>query len=93
VTAPPTISIITPAYNASEFLSQTVASALAQTFRDFELLIVDDGSTDDTRNIALTWARTDPRIRILTRPLTRVASTSRCSTATICGTRRSSTRR
>ena len=68
MTAPPTISIITPAYNASEFLSQTVASALAQTFRDFELLIVDDGSTDDTRNIALTWARTDPRIRILTRP-------------------------
>jgi glycosyltransferase involved in cell wall biosynthesis len=68
VSAPPTISIITPAYNASEFLSQTVASALAQTWRDFELLIVDDGSTDDTREIAQAWERTDPRIRVLTRP-------------------------
>ena len=65
--AAPAISVITPAYNASEFLSQTVASALAQTWRDFELLIVDDGSTDDTRAIALAWERTDPRIRVLTR--------------------------
>jgi len=68
VTAPPTISIITPAYNASDFLPQTVASALAQTYRDFELLIVDDGSTDDTRDIAKSWERTDRRIRVLTRP-------------------------
>src|SRR5205814_6069934 len=68
VTPAPTISILTPAYNASEFLSQTVASALAQTWRDFELLIVDDGSTDDTRDIASAWERTDPRVRVLTRP-------------------------
>jgi glycosyltransferase involved in cell wall biosynthesis len=68
VNARPTITIITPAYNASEFLSQTVASALAQTWGDFELLIVDDGSTDDTLEVAKAWERTDPRIRILTRP-------------------------
>jgi glycosyltransferase involved in cell wall biosynthesis len=44
----PLVRIITPAYNTSEFLSQRVSSALAQTYRNFELLIVDDGSTDDT---------------------------------------------
>ena len=64
---PPSVSIITPAYNAAEFLSQTVASVLAQTWSDFELLIVDDGSTDGTREIARRWERIDPRIRILTR--------------------------
>ena len=65
--AAPTISIITPAYNASEFLGETIASALAQTWRDFELLIVDDGSTDDTLSIAQSWARRDSRVRVLTR--------------------------
>jgi len=68
VSPSPAVSIITPAYNASEFLSQTVASALAQTWRDFELLIVDDGSTDDTQEVARAWAHTDSRVTVLTRP-------------------------
>lgn len=63
----PSVSVITPAYNASEFLSQTIASALAQTHRDFELLVVDDGSTDDTLDIARRWERTDTRVRVLAR--------------------------
>jgi len=67
VSTAPAVSIITPAYNAAEFLPQTVASALAQTYRDFELLIVDDGSSDDTLQIARSWERTDPRIRVFTR--------------------------
>jgi teichuronic acid biosynthesis glycosyltransferase TuaG len=65
--AAPTISIITPAFNASEFLGETIASALAQTWRDFELLVIDDGSTDDTMSIARTWEREDARVRVLTR--------------------------
>jgi glycosyltransferase involved in cell wall biosynthesis/2-polyprenyl-3-methyl-5-hydroxy-6-metoxy-1,4-benzoquinol methylase len=68
VSATPTVSIITPAYNASAFLSQTVASALAQTWQDFELLIVDDGSTDDTQEVARAWERADSRVSVLTRP-------------------------
>jgi glycosyltransferase involved in cell wall biosynthesis len=67
MTGAPAISIITPAYNVSGFLPQTVASALAQTWRDFEMLIVDDGSTDDTQQVARSWERADPRIRVFTR--------------------------
>ena len=67
MTPDPTISIITPAYNASEFLAETIASALAQTWGDFEMLIVDDGSTDATLSIARAWERRDQRVRVLTR--------------------------
>ena len=63
----PTVSIITPAYNTSEFLSQTVSSVLRQTYRTFELLIVDDGSTDGTLELARRLARVDGRIRVISR--------------------------
>jgi glycosyltransferase involved in cell wall biosynthesis len=62
----PVISVITPAYNVSRYLSEAVASALAQTWHDFEMLIVDDGSTDGTGQIARSWERVDPRIRVFT---------------------------
>ena len=62
----PAVSIVTPAYNATAFLGQTVESALAQTFEGFELLISDDGSTDRTVELARDWARKDSRVRILT---------------------------
>ncbi len=47
----PRVSIIMPAYNASDFIREAVDSILAQTFRDFELIILNDGSTDDTQAI------------------------------------------
>jgi glycosyltransferase involved in cell wall biosynthesis len=58
-------SILTPAYNASAFIRETIESVQAQTWPSFELLIVDDGSTDGTAEIAAGYARTDPRIRVL----------------------------
>lgn len=45
------ISVILPTYNAAEYLSKSIESVLNQTYRDFELIIVDDGSTDDTQKL------------------------------------------
>jgi glycosyltransferase involved in cell wall biosynthesis len=67
VTRRPAISVLTPAYNVAEFLPETVASALSQTWGDFEMLIVDDGSTDATHQVARSWERVDRRIRVFTR--------------------------
>jgi glycosyltransferase involved in cell wall biosynthesis len=62
----PLVSVITPAYNAGRFINATIESALRQTFHDFEVVVVDDGSTDDT----LTRVRNfrDRRLRIIEQP-------------------------
>jgi glycosyltransferase involved in cell wall biosynthesis len=57
----PIISVVMPAYNAAKFISQTIESVLAQTFTDFELLILDDGSTDHTLEIAKDYKLSDRR--------------------------------
>lgn len=59
----PKVSVIIPAYNALRFLPATIASVLAQTFQDFEVVVVDDGSADGTA----TWVRghSDPRIHLV----------------------------
>lgn len=59
----PEISVILPVYNAEAYLRQAIDSVLAQTFTDFELLIVDDGSTDRSAEIIRSYD--DPRIRCL----------------------------
>jgi glycosyltransferase involved in cell wall biosynthesis len=55
------VSIILPAYNAADFLATTLRSALSQTFTDFEILLLDNASTDDTQGVATSF--TDPRLR------------------------------
>jgi len=61
----PAVSIITPAYNAASYLQEAVDSALAQTFGDFELLVIDDGSTDGTLDLARQLAQQDARVHAL----------------------------
>ena len=61
----PHVSIITPAYNAESYLREAVESVFAQSFTDFELLIVDDGSTDGTLHLARTLGAADPRVRVI----------------------------
>ncbi|MCD4781953.1 MAG: glycosyltransferase family 2 protein [Candidatus Omnitrophica bacterium] len=51
------VSIVMPAYNAQDYIEETIASVLAQTCHDYELIIVDDGSTDRTRDIASEFVR------------------------------------
>ena len=59
------ISIIIPAYNAEATLGRCLDTILAQTYPDFEVLVVDDGSTDRTLTIAEAYAAKDPRIKSL----------------------------
>jgi GT2 family glycosyltransferase len=61
----PTVSIITPAFNTARYVEDMLESVLAQTFTDFELVLVDDGSTDETAAIAEAYAHRDTRIRLI----------------------------
>ena len=60
---PPSISILLPVYNAENTVADTIESILRQSFEDYELLIIDDGSTDMTSQVVRSY--TDVRIRYL----------------------------
>ena len=62
----PLVSVVLPAYNAARYLEETLNSVLAQTLRDFELIVVDDGSTDRTPEILRSFAAADQRVRVVT---------------------------
>lgn len=51
----PRVSVVIPAYNAQDFIAETLESALNQSFRSFEIIVVDDGSTDATRAVVETY--------------------------------------
>src|ERR1019366_81947 len=70
---PPTVSAILPVYNGAKYLRESVKSILQQTFTDFELIAVDDGSTDNSLRILNDLARSDNRMRIISRPNTGVS--------------------
>jgi glycosyltransferase involved in cell wall biosynthesis len=60
----PEVSICIPAYNGDQFISQAIESALAQTFTNLEIIVVDDGSKDGTVEIAESYAVHDSRVRV-----------------------------
>lgn len=62
--APPQVSVLMPVYNGERYLRAAMDSVLNQTFTDFEFIIIDDGSTDDTRDILAEYAARDARIRL-----------------------------
>lgn len=64
----PRVSVIMPAYNAEAFVEEAVNSLLAQTYPDWELVVVDDGSTDRTPQILQDFAAKDKRIRPIRMP-------------------------
>src|SRR5687768_11090116 len=64
----PTISVVMSVYNAGRFLRPAVDSILAQTFSDFEFIIIDDGSTDRSPDVLREYAARDGRIRLTVRP-------------------------
>jgi glycosyltransferase involved in cell wall biosynthesis len=61
----PAVSIVMPAYNVAPYVGVAVRSALAQTFTDFELIVVDDGSRDETAAIVNALGREDSRVRLV----------------------------
>jgi glycosyltransferase involved in cell wall biosynthesis len=73
---PPLVAVIIPTYNRAALLERAVQSVLGQTFRDFELMVVDDGSTDGTKELSL-FKEPDPRLRCLKLPHNRGVSAAR----------------
>ncbi|MDN0048003.1 glycosyltransferase [Bacteroides gallinaceum] len=60
------VSVLMPVYNSERFLADTIDNILSQSYEDIELIIVDDGSTDASYNIAIQYAKTDKRIKVFT---------------------------
>lgn len=67
------ISVIMPVYNAEKYLAKAISSVLQQTFRDFELIIINDGSTDNSLDIIKSF--NDPRIKLISRENRGIVST------------------
>ena len=65
MTEKPLFSVIIPVYNGERYLDEAVQSVLDQTFQNWELIIVDDGSEDNSFEIALAYSKKDPRIKVL----------------------------
>lgn len=64
----PRVSVLMPCYNAAGTLAEALETLASQTLPDFEIIAVDDGSTDSTRGILENWAGRDPRMSVLVRP-------------------------
>lgn len=63
--APVEISVIIPCFNAGDYIGETLDSLIGQTFGNFEILCIDDGSTDNTMNVCRQYAERDNRIRVI----------------------------
>jgi glycosyltransferase involved in cell wall biosynthesis len=64
----PKVTVLLPVYNGAKYIREAIDSILAQTYRDFELLIIDDGSIDDTAEIIHSYAQQNKRVRIYQQP-------------------------
>ena len=72
---PPRVSVVLPVFNAEPYLGDAVESLLGQTLRDFELIVIDDGSTDGSRGILEGFAARDNRVRLVVRENRGLAAT------------------
>ncbi|MCZ4318520.1 glycosyltransferase family 2 protein [Aequorivita viscosa] len=74
----PLVSIIIPTYNRAHLIGETLDSVLAQTYQNWECIVVDDGSTDDTEAVMATFLARDSRFQYLHRPRNRMKGANAC---------------
>jgi glycosyltransferase involved in cell wall biosynthesis len=72
------VSIIIPTYNRANLITETLDSVLAQTYTNWECIVVDDGSTDDTDNVLATYCKKDARFQYHHRPKNREKGANAC---------------
>lgn len=68
LTEPPRITVVIPCYNHGKYLKESVESILAQTYKQLEVIIVNDGSTDNTVEVAQEMVKADPRVKFINFP-------------------------
>lgn len=72
------ISIVIPTYNRANLIGETLDSILSQSYTDWECIVVDDGSTDDSQNLFDRYAKKDKRFRFLSRPIHKLKGANAC---------------
>ena len=73
----PLVSIITPLFNSEEYIKETISSVIAQTFTEWEMIIVDDNSLDRSKTIVKNIAKTESRIKLISNDINLGAGVSR----------------
>lgn len=81
----PTISVIVPVYNVAEYIEDAVLSILNQTYSDLEVILVNDGSTDDSSACCHRLAQRDSRVRMLDKEHEGVGASRNCGLTMACG--------
>lgn len=81
----PLLTVIMPVYQVKPYLTVCIKSILAQTFTDFELILIDDGSTDGSEQICDAFAEKDSRIRVIHQKNQRVSSARNAGLALAAG--------
>ena len=72
------VSIIIPAYNRAHLIGETLDSVIAQTYNNWECLVVDDGSLDDTEDVIAAYVKQDSRIKLFKRPKAKLKGANAC---------------